>query len=200
MPLAAIPFFGRFAACLAIVALLLAPAAALAEEDLTTDYKEFPRLEGGWDIYYGYEGGELVSYGGAFVFSGLGRFTQLYQDKQSPTKVAGTFQIVNSAPGRAQWEIKNKDGSQEVTVSGLFLSADVAISEWDLSGGEAPRFFMIRTACDFRFSDMPTPEIDGCKWMPLNGVWLEEAHLNGDCSLTLRCYRLVSATFNSYFD
>lgn len=200
MSLTAIPPFARYVACLAIAALLLVPVAALAEEDLTTDYKEFPTLEGGWDIYFGFEGGYMAAYGGALVFKGLGRFTQLQQNKQNPIRTDGSFQIVNSAPGRAQWEIKNKDGSQTVTVSGLFLSADVAIAEWDLSGSEAPRFYMIRTACDFHFSDTPAPEIVGCKWMPITGAWLEEAHLNGDCSLTLRCYGLVSEIFSSYFD
>lgn len=200
MPLAIMPFLGRLATCLAIATMLLMPAVASAEEDLTTDYKEIPRLDGGWDVYFGYEGGDLVGYGGAFVFSGMGRFTQLHQDKQNPTKFDGYFHILNSAPGRVDWDAKNKDGSQTMTVFGLFLSADVAISDGNLAGAETPRFYMIRTACDFRFSDTPTPEIDGCKWMPINGAWLEEAHLNGECSLMLRCYRLVSATFYSYFN
>jgi hypothetical protein len=199
MPLANSWVLGRITTGLAIAFLFLAPAAALAQDE-ELEYKGFPRLQGGgWDIYLDFVGGELTRYSGAHIFSGLGGYDELMEDDDRiPALFSGGYRILNSAPGRITWEIRNKAGAQRAPMSALFLSSDVAIAVRRVNATEQT-IYMVRTPCDFRYSDTPSPEIEGCSWMRMSDSWLEHAYLTGECSLGSGCFRLVSDMFMSYY-
>lgn len=176
-------------------------------DQLPTDYTEFPDMTGGWDIYLDTEGDDVTGYAGTFVFGKSAEFFFFGQDVDpetgrliSPVAIArGTWNNGDGKPGWRSWSY-GSSADHRYFMNARLLSADVAIIERGArpSAERVQRMIMVRNACDFRFSDTPSPEVSGCHWARMVGFWLEDAYLTGECQFGGPCYRLMSAEYYRY--
>ena len=111
----------------------------------------------------------------------------------------GTYSTADSRPAWTSWTVRDLQGSS-FAMNALFLHQDVAIMEvrGTPSATRVQRLLMVRTLCDFRYSDTDTEAVDGCRWLPMRGELLRDAYLSGECAEGLSCFRLVSDLYFLY--
>lgn len=213
------------AAMVMALGLICAPTAAAAEPEtpstleeqpgqwitldrLETDYRAYPNPQGGgWDIFVDMEGDIPTGFAGSMVFAGLGEFIYLgsLTDPETGRVISnfavffGTYSTADSRPAWTSWTVRDLQGSS-FAMNALFLHQDVAIMEvrGTPSATRVQRLLMVRTLCDFRYSDTDTEAVDGCRWLPMRGELLRDAYLSGECAEGLSCFRLVSDLYFLY--
>lgn len=174
---------------------------------LDTDFREFPDAHGGgWDVFVDVQDGVPTGYAASLVFDGLGEFIWLGQltDPDTGRVISnfavfwGTWITADSKPGWASWTVRGLDGNS-FALNARFLSPDVAVMEVRAkpSATRVQRLLLVRTACNFRYSNDNSEVVEGCSWLPLTGEIARDAYLNGDCGAG-PCYGLVSDLYYLY--